>query len=135
MSNIIIILLVFLLFLGLLMVGSMFYMNYLMRKYIGSKHSLLEEITNSGKVPRIWSDKYVKKINRLTSEGKHQGSAEIKLHAHQYYMKKLNRLMAYVKKTNLVEDEETRSVLLKDLSEVKIQWEEMNPDEFNGTQP
>lgn len=131
MSHIVIIISLFLFCVFIVMVASIYFMNFIMRKYIGNRHQLLEEITNNGTVPKSWSHKFERKINRLNQESRRMDSVKILESARKSYLKKIDGLTAYVKKTNLVQDEETRTMLMQDLLNVKRQWEEKKPNEFN----
>ncbi|WP_054026285.1 hypothetical protein [Bacillus sp. FJAT-28004] len=83
--------------------GTVWMIRTLVNYTVGRKHRILEHITETSNLPEEW-----------LNEGRN--SARIK--------KKLNKLMEYVRKTRLVDSEETRALLLSKLEIVKVQVEE-----------
>ncbi|GIN59077.1 hypothetical protein J8TS2_33960 [Lederbergia ruris] len=112
----------------LIMLGSIWCMNVFAKKYIGEKHLVLEEVTN-GEVPEKWSRQYQMKIKNLEAKGNTKKASRIEKTAQKSYSKKLQRLVRYIQKTNLVESEETRSILLSDLEKTRRQWRNQLPNE------
>lgn len=48
-------------------IGTIWYVQFLVKKIVGEKHGSIEEIMNSGEAPRQWSMKYDKKNSKITS--------------------------------------------------------------------
>ena len=120
-------LIILLIFAGLLLVTMVFgvwFMNYIVRRYIGEKHHYLDEITQSGTIPESWKKKYDAKINKLRN---HQADEKkilaVKQKANKVYLKKLKRLENYIKSSKLVESEQTRKIILNNLRNVYSKWE------------
>ncbi|MBO0993765.1 hypothetical protein IPU53_12145 [Bacillus sp. SD088] len=103
-------------------------MNTFAKKYIGQKHLVLEEVAN-GEIPEQWSRHYQTKIKKLEAKGNTERISHIQRTAQKTYAKKLQRLVHYIQKTNLVDSEETRSTLLSDLEKTRQQWRNQLPNE------
>jgi len=85
---------------------------------------VLEELTK-GEVPELWSKKYKQKCNKLQNNGNQQEEIlNIKKEEKKTYIKKLNKIVNYIQKTRLIENEETRSNILADLKKTRNKWEE-----------
>lgn len=121
MNTLLLFLVFFAVALTLIMIGSIWFMNLIIRKYIGEKHAALEEVAN-GKVPEAWSRKYDEKCAKFQTLGREDKVTEIKMKAAKTYVRKLNQLVNYIRKTRLVESEETRSIILADLEKTRNQW-------------
>lgn len=127
MINPLLILLLFIILLFLAMVFGVWFMGFFIKKFIGEKHTHMEEIISTGKVPYTWSKKFDDKINKLKVRGGNQGEVtNIVQRAHKNYLKRLKNLVKYIEKTRLVEDEDTREAILADLHRVRSRWEVKN---------
>ncbi|QHW31174.1 hypothetical protein GZH47_10115 [Paenibacillus rhizovicinus] len=124
MTAIALILLVFMVCLFLIMLASIWYMRFMMAKIFGEKHADLEHITSTGMIPERWSLKHTKKMIRLQEQGDAAALGIAQRLAARSYVRKLRRLSAFVKKTNLVENEETRQLMLRNIREVSREWSE-----------
>ncbi|KKI89843.1 hypothetical protein WQ54_22080 [Bacillus sp. SA1-12] len=122
MNTIFLLMLIFALSVFLIMIASIWFMNFFSRKYIGEKHMVLEELTK-GEVPKLWSERFKQKCKKLQKRGQHEKMAKLKQDANETYMKKLNKIVNYIQKTKLVENEETRSMILSDLQKTRNKWE------------
>ncbi|GIN71815.1 hypothetical protein J14TS2_22900 [Bacillus sp. J14TS2] len=125
---ILLLVLIYALSLFLIMLGSIWSMNTFAKKYIGQKHLVLEEVAN-GEIPEQWSRHYQTKIKKLEEKGNTERISHIQRTAQKTYSKKLQRLVHYIQKTNLVDSEETRSTLLSDLEKTRQQWRNQLPNE------
>ncbi|MEK3890528.1 hypothetical protein [Bacillus sp. FSL K6-3431] len=123
MNHILILIIIFVIALFLCMLGAIWFINFFTRKYIGDKHMVLDELTR-GEVPESWSRNFQMKYMKFKENGQQEEIIKLQKVAKKTYIKKLNQLMEYVKKTNLVESEETRSVILADLEKTYLQWKE-----------
>ncbi|MBM7566053.1 hypothetical protein [Paenibacillus sacheonensis] len=124
MTAIALILLVFMACLTLIMVASIWYMRLMLDKIFGEKHRDLEHIASTGMIPERWSLKHAKKMIRLYEKGDDRALRSARRAAARSYLRKLRRLSAYVKKTNLVENEETRQSMLRNLRQAAREWSE-----------
>jgi len=127
MNVILLIIVLSLLSIFLLMLFSTWFMNYFMKKYIGNRHQTLEELLITEKAPQTWSRKFEKRMAAWEKKGGH----EEKITAHHQqacksYIRRLNKFVAYIQKTNLVQDEETRQEILSDLGRINEKWREMS---------
>lgn len=123
-------LLVFFAFLFLIMLASIWSLNFFTRHYIGKKHYDLEEIAVTHRIPEHWSADFEKRISRLQKNGSDkERSARIRQSADKRNTRKLEALIKYVKKTRLVEDEETRILLLERLQNLHEQKDKGNRNE------
>ena len=125
-----IVLVSFMILLFLIMWASIWLVNCMTQRFIGSKHHDLEEITEFGRVPQHWTTPYVTKMKQLdqASESKKKIN-KIKKKAKNTNIRKLNKLIQYINNTRLVDDESTRDQLLEQLRQVRKQQAEGN---FNG---
>jgi len=80
---------------GIIFIAS-WYTRFMVDYMVGNKHAIMEFITQTGKVPEAW-------LNRD-------------------YIKKLDKLILYIKTTTLINDESTRTDLVLRLSEVRNHW-------------
>ena len=80
---------------GLIFIAS-WYLRFMVGYMVDNKHAIMEYIAQTGKVPEVWANKD--------------------------YIKKLDKLILYIKTTSLINDESTRTDLLLRLSEVRNQW-------------
>ncbi|QHT59628.1 hypothetical protein GXP70_06470 [Paenibacillus lycopersici] len=124
MTAIALILLLFLAALSLVMLASIWYMRFMLNKIFGEKHRDLEHITATGTIPERWSLKHTKRMIRLREKGDDKALAGAQRSAARSYVRKIRRLAAYVNKTNLVENEETRQFMLRSLKQVSREWSE-----------
>lgn len=108
----------------LIMLSSIAVMNIAMRQYVGKKHHALEILTNEQAVPSSWSRKYEAQLKTAKERGDSpERIDEIKRARRNDYSKRIRKLETYVQKTKLVQDEETRTILLDDLRQARMKWE------------
>lgn len=110
-------LLMFALVLGAVLLASIWLTNLALRKLVGDKHRALEEIVNTGHVPRTWSDPYEKEIARLReTPGNDTAIANLRARGARQSLKNLDSLERYVERSHLIGDSDTRELLLDKLS-------------------
>jgi len=103
-------------------------MGRLTDKYIGEKHRAIEEIVNTGKVPKVWMGKLEK---RISSVSKTQGRSEkVLIQSKTIILKKINHLIDYSRASPFVQDKETKEILLNKLLEARRLWEEKDWEEI-----
>lgn len=122
MTYIVILLLVFFVCLGLIMLGSLWYMRVLLEKMIGSKLHDLESLTATGSIPEAWSVKYDRQMIHYQMLGNTNQVKRIQQSARKVYLNKIGKLLAYVRRTTLVESEEARNHTLRILQRVEREW-------------
>jgi hypothetical protein len=116
--------LLFMLTLGLLMLGASWAMNVAADRTVGDQHRLLQSITETGEVPESWRRPYEARIARLRmGPDRATQSAEVEKQAWRDYLQKLDRLVRYAQTTTLVDSEETRQLLLGKLASAGAQWQ------------
>jgi len=117
--------LAFIVFFVLTLKLAIILMGRIAGKYVGEKHRAADAIVNTGKVPMEWSDKLKKRIFLLS---KTQGSSKkifgIEKRAKTTVLKKVDHLIDYFKTSPLVEDKETKKILLSELQKARHLWEE-----------
>jgi hypothetical protein len=101
----------------LIFLGAIWLANTLSAQIVGNKHRILEEIVNSGQIPRQWNNDWISRL--LSSRG---GSPRQQVRVHRRALRKLDALLHYVRTTSLLADEETREVLVERLTEVRAEW-------------
>lgn len=75
---------------------ALWYTRFMLNKMVVEKHTMVEYIVQTGKIPESWSNRNC--IN------------------------KLDETIAYVKYTPIIDDEETRAGLLSQLLDIRILW-------------
>jgi hypothetical protein len=97
--------------------------NKSVQKQVGDRHQILEEIVETGRVPKSWREKYDRKIARISSDSDQSRRLEkLRSKARRDYFGKLDRLRRYVEGATLVDGEETRRLVLDRLAEVRADW-------------
>lgn len=106
-------------------------MGRLTDKYIGEKHRAIEEIVNTGKVPKAWIDKLEKRISSVSkTQGRSEKVLKMKMQAKASILKKIDYLIDYSKTSPFVQDKETKEILLNKLLEARRLWEEKDWEEI-----
>jgi hypothetical protein len=107
----------------LIMIGAIWGINVAMARMVGDKHHALEAITSTGQVPVPWRQRYDKKLARLRTDP--NAGAQVRAleqRAAAEYLRRLDQLVTYVETTKLVDEEETRELMLKKLAAARSQW-------------
>ena len=109
----------------LIMIGAIWGINVAMARMVGDKHHVLQVLVESGQVPPEWSRPFQRKISRLThSQGSSAQIAELQERALRDYLRKLDRLISYVQSSPFVDGEDTRNLLLAQLADIRVSWQE-----------
>lgn len=112
----------FLLTLGLLMLGATWGLNKAAERMVGDKHRLLQTITETGEVPASWRRRAVTWGSfRIGSAGTERAANADRL-AWRRHVQELDRLVRYARTTSLVDSEDTRELLLEKLARVRAEW-------------
>lgn len=131
MLKISLIFLVFIAFFVLTLKVVIIQMERLTGKYIGEKHRAIEEIVNTGKVPKAWMGKLEKRISSVSkNQGRSEKVLKMKTQAKTSILKKIDHLIDYSKTSPFVQDKETKEILLNKLLEVRRLWEEKDWEEI-----
>jgi len=100
-------------------------MSRIVGKQVGGKHREAETIINTGKVPKEWRNKLEKRVSLVNKTSKNPGKiSRIQEQAKGIALKRIDRLIDYFKASPLVENKETRRILLDQLQETRKAWEE-----------
>lgn len=105
---------------GLLLYGAVWATNAMIGKSVVEKHRALEEIVNTGRVPRAWSESHERRRSESDPRSKER------------YLKKIDSLSRYVESSRLVEGEETRELLLDRLSDLRSSLREEQKERGDG---
>ena len=131
MLKISLIFLAFIAFFVLILKVVIIQMGRLTDKYIGEKHRAIEEIVNTGKVPKAWIDKLEKRISSVSkTQGRSKKVLKMKMQAKTIILKKIDHLIDYSKTSPFVRDKETKEILLNKLLEARRLWEEKDWEEI-----
>lgn len=131
MLKISLIFLAFIVFFVLTLKVVIIQMGRLTDKYIGEKHRAIEEIVNTGKVPKVWIGKLEKRISSVSkTQGRSEKVLKMKMQAKTIILKKIDHLIDYSKKSPFVQDKETKEILLNKLLEARRLWEEKDWEEI-----
>ncbi len=115
----------------LILRGTVLLMGKFVGKYVEEKHRAAETIINTGKVPKSWTYKLEGRIASLERASEEPAKIyEIQKKAKSSYLKRLDRLIKHFKESPLIEDKETREMLLGELREVRNLWEESSWQEI-----
>lgn len=92
---------------------------------IEKTHRAAEHIISTKMPPEDWLEKWKKKIESVKKKSNDSEKInELKLKARDDSLKKLNSLVKYFENSDLVADEETRKIILEELSEADRLWKE-----------
>lgn len=131
MLKISLIFLVFIAFFVLTLKIVIIQMGRLTDKYIGEKHRAIEEIVNTGKVPKVWMGKLEKRISSVSkTQDRSEKVLKMKMQSKTIILKKINHLIDYSKTSPFVQDKETKEILLNKLLEARRLWEEKDWEEI-----
>lgn len=89
---------------------------------IGHKHRALEHISETQSVPPDWRRRNDAKLAHLRSRHQITKARQVEDAAKNAYLSRLAELATYVERTNLVADEETRTLLLAVLRQAREKW-------------
>ena len=126
--------LIFLAFIALfvlLLRGAVILMGRITGKYVGEKHKGAEIIVNTGMPPKHWIYSAKKRIAKLEKDTiSPDKKLKIQRKTKDICLKKLEGLIKYFKTSPLVKDEETRKILLNELTKVHRTWKEKDWEEI-----
>ena len=109
---------------GLLLRAAVIFMGKITGKYVGEKHKAAETIINTGKPPINWTRNSAKKMAELGEDARGPRAVKIEEKARNTCLKRLKSLIKYFKTSPLCQDEETRKILLDELSKARRVWQE-----------
>ncbi len=134
MLKISLIFLAFIVFFVLTLKVVIIQMGRLTDKYIGEKHRAIEEIVNTGKVPKAWMGKLEKRISSVSkTQGRSKKVLKMKMQSKTIILKKIDHLIDYSKTSPFVQDKETKEILLNKLLEARRLWEEKDWEEITAS--
>ncbi|MGC8972297.1 MAG: hypothetical protein ACP5K2_08945 [bacterium] len=117
---------VFFVFVAIFTIGfryTIVFATRLVAKNIEKVHKTTEAILDTKLPPNEWVEKWNRKIAKLTNTPSDLAKREkFKLQAKSHSLKRLNSLIEYYKNSNLIEDEETRFIILEELREISRYW-------------
>lgn len=113
--------------LAAVLVGSCVYFSAWMQKSTFSNLNALDWIRETHLPPEDWQKKYLKKCRKLGKE-----PPELFEKQKKRELKRLKKLRKFVKTTILVESEEVRADVLKDLDTVRQEWQARTAGETEG---
>ena len=119
----------------LLLRVAVIWMGKITGKYVGEKHKAAETIINTGKPPTTWTHNSAKKMVELRENPTGPRAVKIEEKARNVCLKRLEGLTKYFKTSPLCRDEETRKILLDELSKVGQTWREKDWEEIMAIGP
>jgi hypothetical protein len=94
-------------------------------KNIEKTHKTAEYIISTRMPPEDWLERWKKKIKSVKNSSSDSKKIDhLGLQARDFSLKRLVSLIRYFENSNLVEDEETRKVILQELIDVGRFWKE-----------
>ncbi len=130
--------LIFLAFIALfvlLLRVAVIFMGRITGKYVGEKHKAAETIINTGAPPITWICNAIKKMAELREDPTGARAVKIEEKVRNVCLKRLKSLTKYFKTSPLCQDEETRKILLDELSKVRRAWQEKDWGEIIISEP
>lgn len=117
---------IFFVFVAIFTIGfryTMVFATRMVAKNIEKIHRATEVILDTKMPPNEWIEKWNRKIERLGNAPSDLAKKEkLRLQAKNHSLKRLNSLLEYYKNSNLVEDEDTRFIILEELREIGRFW-------------
>lgn len=109
--------------LALIMIGSSVYYSWILQRSVIGRIQDVDKIRLTRLPPDNWQKRFLKKSQR-------EGKINLDAWARQKKksLAKMRKLIAFVKKTRMVEDEETRQGVLRELSSIQQEWEAQEMD-------
>ena len=102
--------------------GTRWAVDWMQRRLL-EKQRAADCIINDGQVPEPWIGRFRLRFAEARQAGSSSGELEeVGRRAQQHCLKQLDGLMRHYRTTSLVEDEETRRILLEALQERRDQW-------------
>ena len=97
-------------------------------KFLSETHTALEFIHKTGTVPPQWLARFQANMQQLRQDDPQYQPllAKNANAARKHCLRKLQKLHKYVDRSSLVENEETRMILLDKLSKVREKWMEQD---------
>jgi hypothetical protein len=118
--TLLILMVIFMVAFGVLLYGAVWATNAMIGKSVVEKHRALEEIVDTGRVPRAWSEPRERRGSGSNAKAKER------------YLKKIDSLSRYVESSRLVEGEETRELLLDRLSDLRSSLRDGQEEQGDG---
>lgn len=92
-------------------------------RQIERTHKAAEAILNTKRPPKEWIEKWERKMDTARDVPNREAEAErIKMRAKKDSVRRLDSLIGYFRATSLMEDEETRLILLEELRKIRRLW-------------
>lgn len=118
---------VFFIFVAIFTIGfkyTLLFATRLVARNIEKTHKMTESILDTRLPPKEWTERWARKIERLRDDPSNSARRDrLILQAKEYSLKRLSSLINYYRNSNLVEDEETRLIILEELREIGRFWE------------
>jgi hypothetical protein len=93
-------------------------------KLIGEKHYAIDVVLETGQPPPGWLQPYRARARSLQQgPGWEDRLRELQNRAKRSCLRRLDGLIGYLKRTSLVEDDETRQAVLSQLAAMRQEWE------------
>ena len=121
MGLIIVTLLIFCAALALLIFLSNYYMRFWINRIVISKTECLDFVQVTGQVPIDWRTKHEKAIAKAASDDNRV--KQLKGKARADYLGRMDKLMEYARVSTLIPNDAERKQILKDLAEIRQDWE------------
>lgn len=114
-----------------IMIGTIGMVKFYTNIFVGSNHHNIEEIVEKKELPSGWTKKYETAIQKISSDADFN-EKKMKLigKAHADFHGKLKHLEKYVKTTRLVQDDETRNMILENLHDITKKVEGKSENEL-----
>jgi hypothetical protein len=92
-------------------------------KFLNETHHAIEHITDTRSVPPQWLQSFAVKAK----QARHQDNMDsLAQKTRKACLKKFDKLFTYIGRSSLVENEETRAILLSKFAAIRKQWQEMD---------
>ena len=124
MLNIALVFVGFIVILVLIMRGLIWWTTKVIKVYVEGHNRAAEAILTNGRPPEDWVDKSNRKIERLKARPEGMTKAnKMGERIKKKSLRKVSKLIVYFKTATLVQDEETREMLMDELKKAHDSWE------------
>jgi hypothetical protein len=116
---------------ALVMLLTVWVMKRATRSMVGDKHHQMEEIFDTGEIPRAWHRRSAATLERLQGNPRRVDRIAMEqARAKAGYLRRLDGFIRYARQSGIIRDEETRRALLDRLTAVRTAWADRSPDAF-----
>ncbi|MGQ9632434.1 MAG: hypothetical protein ACUVXI_19280 [bacterium] len=116
---------------ALIMRGLIWEATFIIRRYIETKNRAVEEILSTKRAPKSWTRRLEQRMAKIENgPGGSERRRKLEERAKNICLQKIDRLIKYFGKCSLVENEETRRIVLGELKKAQNTWRDKSWSEI-----